>query len=85
MLPTDGQTDGQSGPITRPAFAKVTQVKIAQKQYQKLNIEIYLSLCRLAFKEGICEPVVWFTKLRVEKHSPISDSLQGCRAFIGKP
>ena len=25
---TDGRTDGRSGPITRPAFAKATQVKI---------------------------------------------------------
>ena len=24
---TDGQTDGRSGPTTRPAFAKATQVK----------------------------------------------------------
>ena len=24
---TDGRTDGRSGPITRPAFAKATQVK----------------------------------------------------------
>ena len=32
VFPTDrrtyGRTDGQSGPITRPAFAKATQVKI---------------------------------------------------------
>ena len=25
---TDGRTDGRSGPTTRPAFAKATQVKI---------------------------------------------------------
>ena len=28
VLGTDGRTDGRSGPITRPAFAKATQVKI---------------------------------------------------------
>ena len=28
MLRTDGWTDGQSGPTTRPAFAKATQVTI---------------------------------------------------------
>ena len=28
VLRTDKQTDGRSGPTTRPAFAKVTQVKM---------------------------------------------------------
>ena len=32
---TDGRTDGRSGPTTRPAFAKATQVK----KWQKLNSE----------------------------------------------
>ena len=29
--PTNEQTDGRSGPTTRPAFAKATQVKKRQK------------------------------------------------------
>ena len=28
VLRTDGRTDGRAGPTTRPAFAKVTKVKI---------------------------------------------------------
>ena len=50
----DGQTDGWSGPITRPAFAKATQVKIiniSQKKNAKTFFQTDLRLNTLKISE----------------------------------
>ena len=41
---TDGRTDGRSGPITRPAFAKATQVKIYENFSKWMVIKLRLQV-----------------------------------------
>ena len=49
MLRTDGQTlvrtDGRSGPSTRPAFAKATQVKYFVLNHKTYSLDNWYEVC----------------------------------------
>ena len=42
---TDGRPDGRSGPTTRPAFAKGTQVKIWEPQHDRAMFTCVITKC----------------------------------------